>query len=353
MRAGTYSMPRVTGVVLFLLGAVLLALALLATGCVSSHPVAASGAAPSLVWPPAPAQARIGFVESISRPADIGQKPSVWRQVSGFFTGDGAQRESLVKPFGIALDEQENLCITDPAAGAIFYCDFAARHWQKIEAAGRIHFVSPVAIARRNGRFFVADSELGEVLSFDSNARAVQEIKGPLQRPVALAFGGDLLFVADTLAQQVFAFDAKGELKFQFGHRGSGPGEFNFPSHMTSDGRGLLYVTDSMNARIEVFDWKGQFQRSIGSAGDGSGHFGRPKGAAADPEGRIYVVDAVFDNVQAFDPQGSFLLNWGEAGNAAGQFWLPNGIAINSKNRLFVADSFNHRVQVFDYLAKP
>ena len=57
----------------------------------------------------------------------------------------------------------------------------------------------------------------------------------------------------------------------EFGRRGAGPGEFNFPTHINVDAAGRVYVTDSLNCRIQVFDASGQFQRAFGSAGDGAG----------------------------------------------------------------------------------
>ena len=308
--------------------------------------------APPRVWPPAPATARIRYVASLKGPADLGQKPSVFARVSGFVSGRSGGLPGLVKPFGLALDEADNLCIADTGSRSISYCDFAHKRWRTWTAAGKIRFVSPVAVARKAKVFYVADSELGKVLAFREDGPLVFEIADPLQRPVGLALGEDTLYVADAQAHSIAAFDLRGRLRFRFGRRGTGPGEFNFPTHVWCDAAKELCVTDSLNARVQVFAPDGQFLRAVGGAGDTSGHFSRPKGVAADRAGHLYVVDALFDNFQIFDGQGRFLLGVGEAGDGPGEFWLPNGIAIDSKNRLYVADSFNRRVQVFDYLGK-
>lgn len=321
--------------------------------CVSSRHGSPNPPPAALVWPPPPAEPRLAYVESIVGPADIGQGPSLWSQVSVWFSGKSAQREHLLKPFGVALDENGNLCLTDTGAGTVCYCDFARKHWRRWDSIGKTRLLSPVAVARQNGIFYVADSELGKVFAFGDDGREVFEISAPLERPAGLAIAPGTLYVADSQTHQVLAFDLHGQLRFQFGHRGSAPGEFNFPSHLSCDATGSLYVTDSMNARIQVFDAQGKFLRVIGSAGDTSGHFGRPKGVATDGAGRLYVVDALYDNLQIFDRDGRLLLNLGQAGSAPGEFWLPNGIAIGATNRIFVTDTFNHRVQVFDYIGKP
>jgi DNA-binding beta-propeller fold protein YncE len=307
-------------------------------------------AAARLVWPPPPADPRIAYVQSIGGPADVGIKPAALTRVARWIAGGSAQGENLAKPFGVALDAADNLLLTDTGANAVCCFDRARKKWLRWEGVGKTRFQSPVAIARQGDTFFVADSALGKVLAFDAKGKARFEITNALERPSGLAIQGGKLFIADAPRHQIVVCDLKGKLLTQFGRRGSGPGEFNFPTHLAADPAGHLLVTDSMNQRVQVLDGTGRFVRSVGSAGDGLGRFSRPKGAAVDTAGRLYVVDALFDNVQIFDERGQLLLPWGEAGSEPGQFWLPNAIAIGRDNRIYVADSYNHRVQVFQYI---
>ncbi len=305
------------------------------------------------LWPAPPAEPRVAYVQSIAGPEDLGIRPSAWSRVGNWVTGAGKGRERFVKPFGLAFDEADNLCVTDTGTGWVWYFDRkhkTARHWEKV---GHLQFVSPVAVAKRKGIFYVADSVLGKVLAFDARGRVRFEIDGQLERPSGLVISGGRLFVSDAAAHRVAAFDLSGEFRFAFGKRGAAPGEFNFPTYLTADGDGLLLVTDSMNSRIQVFDSEGRFQRLIGSVGDASGHFSRLKGIAADGLGHVYAVDALFDNFQIFDREGRFLLGVGTSGSRPGEFWLPSGIAIDQNHQLFVADSYNHRLQAFKYLGGP
>jgi DNA-binding beta-propeller fold protein YncE len=329
-----------------------LVLAGLAVSCVSAKHGARAAAVPSPVWPPPPDDPRVVFIKTISGPADVGQTLSVWRRFSNWITGETGESQGLQKPFGIALDETGNLCLTDTGNGIVCYCDFARHQWRRWNAAGKIHFQSPVAVVRRNGIFYVADSELGEVLAFREDGKLAFEISKPLQRPVGLAISGDALVVADSQAHSVFVFDLQGKFRFRFGKRGIAPGEFNFPTHVGADGRGRLFVTDSLNCRVQVFSSDGKFISQIGSEGDTSGHFGRPKGVAVDTFGHIYVADAVFDNIQIFDLSGRLLLSLGESGTGPGQFGLPNGIAIGLDNQVYVTDGYNHRVQILKYIGQ-
>jgi|ERR1051325_7397082 DNA-binding beta-propeller fold protein YncE len=304
------------------------------------------------VWPPAPDQPRIRYVRSIATPADLGRSPGGFKRVLSAITGETGERERFSKPFGLTLDEKGNLCLTDMGNNAVYYCDLGRKQWRRWLGAGKRPFGSPVAMGRRDGTFYVADSGLGHLSAFTEDGRESFTISSPLQRPAGLAVTADSLIVADSQAHAIFVFDLRGRMRFRFGRRGTGPGEFNYPTHVATDKEGHVLITDSLNGRVQVFDAAGKFIAQIGTAGDAPGSFGRPKGVAADTFGHIYVVDAMFDNVQIFDLKGRLLLGWGEGGTKPGQFGVPAGIAIGPDNRIYVADSYNRRVQVFEYIGE-
>jgi DNA-binding beta-propeller fold protein YncE len=324
-----------------------LAAALLAS-CATTSRVASEKPLP--VWPPPPDPPRIACVRSLHSPRDIGQSLSIFTRFGHWVTGENGESLALQKPFGLALDENGNLCVTDTGANLVCYLDFAHRKWRRYLASGKTDFVSPVAIARRNGIFYVADSALGKVLAFRDDGKSAFEITNSLMRPVGLAIAGGSLAVVDSQAHDVSVFDLAGKFLFKFGKRGTAPGEFNFPTHIAGDASGHWLVTDSLNCRIQIFSADGKFISQFGGSGDTSGNFGRPKGVAADSFGHIYVADAVFDNVQIFDATGRLLLNFGQSGDGAGEFGLPNGVVISPDNTIYIADAYNHRVQIFKYL---
>lgn len=303
-------------------------------------------------WPPPPAEPAIVYVRDISAPKDIGAKPPALTRFANWVTGVSTDQKKLDKPFGLSLDEAGNLLVTDTGNNTVCYLDLAGKKWLRWSAIGKIRFASPVAAVHHGQKFYVADSALGEVIAFDAKGKLQFAITNELDRPTGLAFLNDRLVIADSQRHQIVICDANGKFISKFGHRGAGSGEFNFPTHVSTDSAGHIYVTDSMNYRIQVFDAAGKFLREFGSAGDGPGRFSRPKGVAADTAGHVYVVDALFNNVQIFDDQGRLLLDWGGDGSGPGEFWLPNAIAINSKNEIFVADVYNHRIQEFHYTGK-
>jgi sugar lactone lactonase YvrE len=320
--------------------------------------VLACGAKPKVqeagpVWPSPPGQPRIVYVQSIRGPTDAGIRKSPLGRFARWLAGSNQDDEALQKPFGLALDENDNLCLTDTGANAVCYFDRTRKKWNRWDHIGKLRFASPVAVAKRKETLFVADSALRSVIAFNDRGKLLFQITNKLERPAGLVIVSDRLFVADSHRHCIVAFDLSGRYVAEFGKRGTGPGEFNFPTHITADHNGHLFVTDSMNGRVQVFDGRGQYMRSLGGLGNSTGHFSRPKGAAVDSFGHAYVVDGLFDNIQIFDATGRFVLNVGEAGTKAGEFWLPNGIVISRANEIFVADSYNHRLQIFKYVGGP
>ena len=303
------------------------------------------------VWPEGPAAPRLAYTGSFRTPKQAGLR---WIGVSWLSRWlFGGPQGDLVRPFGLATDESNNLFIADTGRAAVSFLDFSRKTWQSWNKIGSIELIAPVAVATRAGVFYVADSGLAKVLAFNAKGELLFEARQDFQRPAGLAICDAKLYVADTAAHKIFAFDLSGSFLFAFGSRGAGPGEFNFPTHLAADNQGRLYVTDSMNFRVQIFDSQGHWQKAFGQAGDGSGSLSRPKGVGVDRHGNIYLVDALFDNVQIFNEAGDFLLAFGERGDGPGQFWLPAGLAVTVNDQIFVADSFNRRVQEFKLLPKP
>ena len=52
-------------------------------------------------------------------------------------------------------------------------------------------------------------------------------------------------------------YSADGEFQFQWGTKGSGPGQLDLPHGIAVDADGRVYVADRANSRIQVFDGAG------------------------------------------------------------------------------------------------
>ena len=325
----------------------LLALVLLATCSPAGDELERQAALyESIVWPEAPQQARIRLVGVFGEPEELGIRQSFLGRIWGWVAG--AEQRNMVRPYAITVDG-ERLAVADPGVGAVHLFDRAGGDYERIEWADKQLLRSPVGVAFVGDALYVADSALARIFAFDAKGKLIRTIEG-VERPTSLAWDSKTgrLYVADTMSHGIVVFNADGERLFTFGGRGTGDGQFNYPSHLVLAG-GLLYVNDTMNFRIQVLDMEGNFVSSFGSHGDGSGDFAQSKGVGIDSEGHIYVVDALFNRVQIFNKEGALMLAFGGDGGAPGEFWLPSGLYIE-KDRIYVADSYNQRVQIFQFL---
>jgi sugar lactone lactonase YvrE len=297
-------------------------------------------------WPRPPEAARIVFLESFRMPRDLGIRPSAFRRLISAIAGD--RDIAMVRPYAMSA-LQQRLLVGDPGLRALHIIDRTRKSYEVVTSLGQYELVSPVGVTQTRDRLFVSDSALGKVFVLDSKGELLKTISG-FERPTGLAFDttSGRLYVADTLSHKIRVFDRDGLAQFEFGERGNGEGEFNFPSHIFFSSGNLL-VNDNMNFRIQTFDPDGRFVSSFGNHGDGSGSFSQPKGVAADSDNNVYVAGATIDRVQVFSREGKFLLAFGSSGTGSGQFQLPTGITI-ANDIIYVADSLNRRVQVFQYV---
>lgn len=339
---------------------------LLLSGCAETHYVMRldpNGAADQVkrVWPQPPETPRYAYVGELTGEDNFrdenaqqrGTATKILDWLVGLASGN-RDRVVLQRPASGMVDAKGRIYVTDASRHAVYVFDKVAGKLEVWDwARENTPFKSPVGIAAGpNGQILVADAARGQVFRLDAQGNPIDSFgKGILKWPTGLARDGKqgLVFVTDTYAHDVKVFDDRGKLLRVIGRRGTGPGEFNFPTHLSlSDGQ--LYVADTANARIEVFDEAGKFLRQFGQRGLYVGNLVRPKGVAADGDGHVYVVESMHDYLLVFDQKGRFLLPIGGTGNEPGEFYLPAGAWTDNNGRVYVADMFNGRVVIFQYL---
>jgi hypothetical protein len=89
---------------------------------VEAAPAAGKQAAPDLVWPQPPQQARIRYLGSVGGPEDIGRKVGFWGKVWNFIRGD-EENERIVRPMAVAVDSRDRLLVTDAKSGRVHIFD--------------------------------------------------------------------------------------------------------------------------------------------------------------------------------------------------------------------------------------
>jgi DNA-binding beta-propeller fold protein YncE len=309
----------------------------------------------SLVWPDeVDVPPRIAFVREFSGPQEFGIKRSFFQRIVDVIFG--ASEARLIRPMAV-LAVKGVVYVADPGAKGVHRFDPGIERYDLITGPGGTELPSPVGLAQgSDGDIYVTDSQLAQVLVIRPGSKAAAPLPLPrMTQPTGVAFdpATHRLIVVDTGAHHANVFDRDGTLHSRFGGRGTGNGEFNYPTLLWRDAQGRLYVTDSLNFRVQIFDPQGRFMSKFGHLGDGAGDNSRQKGVATDSWGHVYIVDALFNALQIFDRGGQLLLSVGSIGGDPGEFWLPAGIFIGDDDLIYIADSYNQRVQILRYIGGP
>ena len=255
-------------------------------------------------------------------------------------------------PARVAQDVQGNLYVTDPRAGQLI----------KLSATGQVVAVrsglaQPLAVAAGDpGAVYVSEEGAGRVTVCNAADLAPQYSLGIgsneflLPNHIALDTfrSNGLAYVSDSRAHQIKCYSGATWIR-TFGGKGTGPGQFDFPTGVFVSPGGEVFVVDQNNDRVQVFDAAGVFLRAFALAtpADGAGISGRAQGITGDAAGRLYITDAFQDEVKVFDAQGNYVSSIGEFGQGIGRFRSPAAVALGTDQRLFVASVNNGRVEIF------
>ena len=256
------------------------------------------------------------------------------------------QKPVMAIPLGI-----NKTIILDQGNGTLFLTEEDKLTIPKILKKEETQFSSLVgACLLPNKDVLFTDSRLNGIYKLSADQKTISGFNtAPLEQPTGIAYASsnNQIWVVETGSHRISILDEQGNKIKSFGERGSGAGEFNYPTSIWIDKKGTAYVVDALNYRIQLFDKEGNFLSMFGKNGNGTGFFASPKGIATDSHGNIYVVDALFHGVQIFDIQGNYLYQFGTQGRGTGEFWMPSGIFIDEQDMIYVADSYNARIQIF------
>jgi peptidylamidoglycolate lyase len=293
----------------------------------------------------------------------------------GMIPGVGVDSHNHVFVFNRA--ENSFLCIGEEAA-----CPSPAPTWQpspiasptilsfdgitgkQLAAWGQNRFVNPHGLAvDHHDNVWVTDNSLHQVFEFSNDGQLLLTLgtaRTPgldgthFNSPTAIAFApDDSVYVSDGYGNsRVAKFSHSGKFLLDWGHKGSGPGEFDTPHGVAVDKQGLVYVADRENSRIQVFDPNGKFLR-MWKYDD----MGKPWDVAVGPDNLLYVVyggNGIFtkaaghEELVKFDRTGKILARWSRFGNYDGEIYWGHGIAVGPDGAVYVGDvNRGMRVQKF------
>lgn len=259
-----------------------------------------------------------------------------------------ADQTQLQTPARLATDAEGKVYVTDTAAGRVIVRD----PWGRLVSVKQ-GLVKPLAIGvDAFGLIYVGEAATGSVSVFgpwwDLRFKFGQG-DGEFAMPNHISIDPDpsfpRVYVADSAANVVKVYSNMGGLLFQFGSKGTGAGQFDFPAGVHVSGAGEIFVADQNNDRVQVFDRTGTFLRCFG--GSTTQRFGRIQGITSDAAGRVYVADAFQGSVWVFEPGGARLGTVGAFGEGPGELTGVGGMAIDGNSRLLVASTGSGRVAAY------
>ena len=195
-----------------------------------------------------------------------------------------------------------------------------------------------------NGQTFIADCSTHQIHVFDEQRKHMRSFgqhgseNGQLNSPTGIAVDDDgLVYVCNGNNSRIEVFGTDGTYVKQFG-----VGHLSYPWGVTLNNK-QVYVADSGSNRISVFTLEGQLIRTIGSRGSGPGQFNWPTAVAISPDGDMYIADNNNHRVQVLSPDGVFQREFGK-----GQLNSPRDILISADGLVLLADTCNNRVIIFN-----
>lgn len=170
-------------------------------------------------------------------------------------------------PLALAFSDQGELRVTDVARTdkhrLIYFSAEGSRTatvgktWQALslnDTPGGFYFPNGLAVAK-NGEVFVSDGDNRRIQVFDKTGEFKRFIDtSGIPRGIAID-EKQMLYVVDAIAHTIDIYSLEGERLTQFGSRGFGPGQFNYPNDVAIDSNRRIYVTDRDNDQIQVWGW--------------------------------------------------------------------------------------------------
>lgn len=260
--------------------------------------------------------------------------------------------QPLLAPQHVVTDSRGRLIVADPRIPGVHVLD--GKQSFRIVGGKDRRLQNPQGVAvDAEDNIYVADSEQGLVLVYDSLGRFLRSIGGiddketMLHRPAGIAIDREQqrLYVVDTLRERVFVFALTGRPLDRIGAHAWGEQSvaFDDPTEIAAD-RGELVVLDRNASRVQVVSGDGRLLRAFTVSAEDPEHRVE-RGLAMDAAHHIFVSNLHGWGVNAYTREGRQLPLLPNMGGTP-RFGSPEGVWIDG-DRFYVADRENHEVQVF------
>lgn len=171
-----------------------------------------------------------------------------------------AGKLSLNQPQEVRKLANGDILVVDTGNRRLVLMDVHGRIVRTI-SAGAAPFQEPYAVAASSNAFFILDTQLRAIESFDLEGRFQSQVFSgtPLDHPRGLALGPNgEFYIADPASSSIVVVSKSGTLIRKIELPG-GPNQLNFnqPSDVAVDASNVVYVMDNGNLMIRVLSPKG------------------------------------------------------------------------------------------------
>ena len=275
-------------------------------------------------------------------------KPRLFKPLLSF-GNQGSTTGMFSKPWGIAVNDKDEIAVTDSERCLIQTLQSDGTHLISFgNQQGQFGWLTGIAFYNNN--IIVSDSINHRVQIFDDQGHYLDQfgeegkLNHQLDRPLGLSFDNDgNIIVADSGNNSIKIFTLDGRFLHRIGEEDS----FITPRHCIQHDN-FFIVSDGGDHCVKVFDKKGKFLYKFGKEGNGDGEFNKPFCLSVDRAGHLLVCDSWNHRVQVFKLNGEFVTKFGASGEEEGNFNQPFSTAILSDGRIIVTEFGNHRVQIFE-----
>ncbi len=229
----------------------------------------------------------------------------------------------FIMPHGLTVDKDNNVWVTDVGLHQVFKFSHEGKLLMtlgeaKIPGNDSLHFNRPTDVAvASDGSFYVSDGY--------RNSRVVK-------------------------------FSGSGKYLFEWGKKGSKPGEFNIPHAIDLDAKGNVYVADRQNNRIQEFDANGKFlkewkDRSFANLYSVTINKIDQHVLAVD---YLIIMDTIIkgSNILEFNAGGNLIGQFGRSGSYSGPLCRYHDICVDNEGNIYVGDILGNRVQKFKLISR-
>lgn len=199
-----------------------------------------------------------------------------------------------------------------------------------------VQFLSPIAVAAKNGIIYVVDLGHRQIFRYDPARMAMARFSDHVvSAGETLAVGNDLsLYVADQASGRVLHIGWDGRRLPDIGHESA----LRQPASVVLDATGgRVYVADSLYNHVAVFSNLGHAITTLRS--DETRGI---ESMASGPDG-LYLVDRLSRQVVVLGLDGVDRYAFG-----SDTLKQPRAIVVDRFNRVFVSDDFDNTIKVFE-----